>query len=117
MEKFKNRIKVIFLKLLGMPSHVLLVAGRIVLHSGRNVDSRNTTLAIYPFGGTSRDLMSLLDVPLLGISLVPTKEEPLLGILMPYTCEMAAVSLQMQGVFLPFRYTALIKTLFVPFKG
>ena len=79
-EKFKNRIKVIFLRLLGRPSHVLLVAGRIILHSGRNVESRNITLAIYPFGGTSRDLMSLLDVPLLGISLgislVPTKEVP-----------------------------------------
>lgn len=75
IEKFKNRIKVILLKLLGRPSHVLMVAERIVLRSERNVESRNTTLAIYPFGDTSRDLMSLLGISL-GISLIPTKEVP-----------------------------------------
>ena len=55
---------------------MLLVAERIVLHSGRNVESRNTTLVLNPFGGTSRDFMSLIDIPLRGISLcislVPT---------------------------------------------
>lgn len=38
IEKFINRIKVIFLKLLGRPRHVLLVAGRIALHSGRRIE-------------------------------------------------------------------------------
>lgn len=63
----KKRIKMVLLKLLGRLSHVLLVAGRIVVQ----VESRNITLTIHPFGGTLRDLMSLL-----GISLVPTKEVP-----------------------------------------
>lgn len=100
---------------------MLLVAGGIVLHSGRNVESRNITLAIYPFGGTLRDLMSLPDVPpcwhINGPYQGGSMEERLLSISTRHTCEMATASLQMQGVFLPFRYTALIKTLFVPFKG
>lgn len=46
-----------------------------------------------------------------------SREIIFLSISMIHTCEMATASLQIQVYFFTFRYSALIQTLFEPFKG
>lgn len=112
------------LNLVGKPRHVFLVAWRILLHSGRNSESRNITPVVYLLGSTSRDYMFILDYPFLAYHLFLAGRNSSLAYhwAMYYISEMASAWLQMWvfqffGIFFLLfffffffsRYTAPIK--------
>lgn len=114
LKSSKTELKWYVSCLLWKPGHLLLVAGRILVHLGRSTESRSTSLWSILW-----DLMFSLDLLLFGVSLgivlVPSRKDPrrnaslayprVTYVKWPQLCFRHGVLI----IFFPFSYKALIK--------